>query len=100
MAPARSISRSGWVRGVKRLTMGLAALTALALGAAPAQASPLSRALSGAEAAHPNALWHIVHGLCVRDMRASGNPAPCAQVDLDGGSALIKDVQRPTQYLL
>lgn len=88
------------MQGVKRLAIGLAASAVLALCAAPALASPLSRALSGAEAAHPNALWHIVHGLCVRDMRASGKPAPCAQVDLDGGTALIKDPQRPTQYLL
>jgi len=52
------------------------------------------------EAAHPNALWHIVHGVCVRDMRLSGLPAPCAEVNLAGGYAVWKDIEQNTQYLL
>ena len=80
------------------------ALASLTLGAAwPARALHLGgikHAINGAEAAHPNALWHIVHDLCARDVRISGDPAPCARVDLRAGYAVIKDVERPTQYLL
>jgi CDP-diacylglycerol pyrophosphatase len=80
------------------------ALSALAwMAARPAQASrldALKRMVGGTEAAHPNALWHIVHGLCLRDMKASGNPAPCAEVNLASGYAVVKDVEHKTQYLL
>jgi CDP-diacylglycerol pyrophosphatase len=85
------------------VVIGLA-LVPLTLSAAwPARALHLGgikHAINGAEAAHPNALWHIVHDLCARDVRISGDPAPCAKVDLRAGYALIKDVERPTQYLL
>ncbi len=60
----------------------------------------LSRLLDDAANAHPNALWRVVHGLCVRDMKVSGLPAPCVAVDLDGGYAIVKDYETPTQYLL
>ena len=53
-----------------------------------------------AASTHGNALWHIVHGLCTRDMRNSGNPAPCVSVDFAGGYAVLKDIQGRTQYLL
>ena len=53
-----------------------------------------------AAAADPNALWHVVHDLCVTDMEASGAPAPCAAVDLAGGYALLKDLRGATQLLL
>ncbi len=86
------------------MAAAVAILAVLALAAAPAAGEPhlraLKRAMARAEAAHPNALWHIVHGLCLRDMRASGNPAPCAKVDLAGRYAVVKDVERKTQYLL
>ncbi len=93
----------------KRFVIGpmaaaVAMLVALALAAPPAAGAPhlgsLKRAVARAEAAHPNALWHVVHGLCLRDMKASGNPAPCAKVDLAGRYAVVKDVERKTQYLL
>jgi CDP-diacylglycerol pyrophosphatase len=50
--------------------------------------------------ADPGALWKIVSTQCVPDQRDSGNPAPCAQVDLDGGYAVLKDLVGPTQFLL
>ena len=82
----------------------IASVLALALGAAwsahAMHLGALKHAISGAEAAHPNALWHIVHDLCDRDARLSGDPAPCAKVDLKAGYALIKDVERPSQFLL
>jgi CDP-diacylglycerol pyrophosphatase len=90
----------------RRLVTGLRAATILALAALagspapPVHASRLSRLVNGTEAAHPNALWHIVHGLCLRDMRVSGNPAPCIEVNTQGGYAVVKDVERKTQYLL
>jgi CDP-diacylglycerol pyrophosphatase len=79
----------------------IAALAFLAVPAARAQhLGVLKHVVSGAEAAHPNALWHIIHGLCLRDMRVSGDPAPCVRVDLKDGYVVIKDVEHPTQYLL
>jgi CDP-diacylglycerol pyrophosphatase len=53
-----------------------------------------------ADAADPNALWNIVHDLCVTDMKSRGGPAPCAAVDLAGGYAVLKDFRGATQFLL
>ena len=54
--------------------------------------------------ADPNALWDIVNGRCIPDQRSSGNPAPCAQVDLNGGEsrgyAVLKDLVGTTQFLV
>ncbi len=53
--------------------------------------------------AGPNALWDIVNGECVPDQASHGDPAPCAQVDLDGGPsrgyAVLKDLVGATQFL-
>ncbi len=57
-------------------------------------------AASRARAADPNALWHIVHDLCVTDVKVSGNPAPCSKVDLAHGYAVLKDIRGDTQLLL
>jgi CDP-diacylglycerol pyrophosphatase len=51
-------------------------------------------------AAGPNALWHIVHDLCVPDMQAKSLPAPCTAVDLTQGYAVLKDLRGATQLLL
>ena len=53
-----------------------------------------------ASAANPNALWQIVHDRCVPDEQTKGDPAPCARVDLTGGTAVLKDIVGDTQYLL
>jgi CDP-diacylglycerol pyrophosphatase len=53
-----------------------------------------------AVAANPDALWHVVHDLCVADMAARRAPAPCAAVDLTGGFAVLKDLHGATQLLL
>lgn len=54
--------------------------------------------------ADPNALWTIVHDQCVPDQQANGDPAPCSSVDVAGdqrhGSAVLKDLVGPTQFLL
>lgn len=55
---------------------------------------------AGVAHADPGALWHIVHGQCVPDQLAHDDPAPCAQVDLDTGSAVLKDLVGATQFLL
>jgi CDP-diacylglycerol pyrophosphatase len=65
-----------------------------------ADASSAGHLVEDAVSAHPNALWHIVHDLCVTDQKASGQPAPCVSVNLDGGYAVLKDIQGPTQYLV
>ncbi|BDX34954.1 CDP-diacylglycerol diphosphatase [Mycobacterium antarcticum] len=54
----------------------------------------------GRAAADASALWRIVDGQCVPNQVAHGNPAPCAEVDLDAGSAVLKDLVGATQYLL
>lgn len=53
-----------------------------------------------AERAHPNALWRVVHDLCLRSATTVGSPAPCARVSLSGRYAVIKDPERRTQLLL
>jgi CDP-diacylglycerol pyrophosphatase len=51
-------------------------------------------------AADPNALWQIVGGQCVPDEQAHHSPEPCAEVDLAGGYAVLKDIVGDTQFLL
>jgi CDP-diacylglycerol pyrophosphatase len=57
-----------------------------------------------AHAYDPNAIWKIVHGQCVPNQLARGDPKPCAAVDLKNGAehgyAVLKDLHGPTQYLL
>lgn len=50
--------------------------------------------------ADPNALWTIVHDQCVPNQQQHGAPAPCAEVDLQGGYAVLKDLVGVTQFLL
>jgi CDP-diacylglycerol pyrophosphatase len=56
------------------------------------------------DAADPDALWKIVHGLCVPHQEVGLDPAPCAYVSLGSpralGYALLKDRTGATQYLL
>jgi CDP-diacylglycerol pyrophosphatase len=70
-------------------------LAAVALAALPS---------AGSAQGDPNALWSIVNGSCVPDQQAHGDPAPCAQVDLDAGEengyAVLKDLVGPLQFLL
>ncbi|MGH7735292.1 MAG: CDP-diacylglycerol diphosphatase, partial [Gemmatimonadales bacterium] len=53
-----------------------------------------------AQAADPNALWHVVHDLCVPAMKSVHRPAPCTKVDLRGGYAVLKDIRGDTELLL
>jgi len=53
-----------------------------------------------ANAADPDVLWKIVSDKCVPDETASGKPAPCRLVDLDGRYAALKDLAGVAQYLL
>jgi CDP-diacylglycerol pyrophosphatase len=57
-------------------------------------------ASSTAFAANPNALWDIVHGYC--EPAAQGAPVKqkCADVNLAGGYAVLKDIAGVAQYLL
>jgi CDP-diacylglycerol pyrophosphatase len=50
--------------------------------------------------ADPNALWHIVGEQCVLDEQQNHSPKPCADVDLAGGYAVLKDIVGDTQFLL
>jgi CDP-diacylglycerol pyrophosphatase len=66
----------------------------------------LALSLAAARPSHadPNALWNIVHNVCVPNEEQHGNPAPCRLVDLrDGaqnGYALLKDLAGASQFLL
>ena len=57
-------------------------------------------AAPAAHAANPHKLWEIVSEECVPNMQASGNPQPCAAVDLERGFVVLKDIVGPAQYLL
>jgi CDP-diacylglycerol pyrophosphatase len=47
-----------------------------------------------------DALKKIVLEQCAPHMQAGQGPAPCAAVDLTGGTAVLKDIKGPTQFLL
>ena len=47
-----------------------------------------------------NALWHVVHDLCVRDQIANRSPTPCKWVDLQKGYAVLRDERGATQVLV
>jgi CDP-diacylglycerol pyrophosphatase len=64
----------------------------------------LNLALAGPAHSDANALWHIVHNMCVPDQEQHSSPAPCRLVDLHGGEqngyALLKDLIGASQFLL
>jgi len=70
----------------------------------PAHRLLLATLLAGmaltARAADPSALWHIVHDRCVPDEQGKQDPAPCVEVDLAHGYAVLKDIVGNTQFLL
>ncbi len=76
---------------------GVAAICAYALFALPA-----GRAAQTELA--PNALWEIVHNICVPGQTQYGNPAPCLRVNLDGGEkkgfAILEDPKKINQFLV
>lgn len=53
-----------------------------------------------ARAADPSALWHIVHNQCVPRAEQGASPAPCTELDLPDGYAVLKDLVGATQFLL
>lgn len=55
---------------------------------------------SAAHAANPHKLWEIVSEECVPNSLDTGNPKPCAAVDLARGFVVLKDIIGPAQYLL
>jgi CDP-diacylglycerol pyrophosphatase len=89
-AGARSIGLS--LRIFACAVLALAAI-ALPAGLLPASGSPLLDD-------HPNALWRVVHDLCVVDRRLLRMPAPCLAVHLHDGWAVVKDTGQPTHILL
>ena len=53
-----------------------------------------------AQAAHPHALWHVVHDLCMTDRRLTGLSAPCLEVNLAEGYAVVPDPKKAAHLLL
>lgn len=51
-----------------------------------------------------NALWEVVHNVCVPGQLQNGDPTPCLKVDLkegiDRGFAILRDPRGGTQFLL
>ena len=81
-------------------TIGLA-LAALALGAVAVTAAVIAGDQSSPhKRRNSNALWHVVHDLCVTDMKISGSPAPCLAVDRAAGWPALKDMRGATQIHL
>jgi CDP-diacylglycerol pyrophosphatase len=74
-------------KGPTRLA-SLAALTIAGLAVRPAQAD------------HPNALWRVVHDLCVPNKTITGFAAPCLDVNLKGGFAIVPDLTVPAQLII
>jgi CDP-diacylglycerol pyrophosphatase len=72
---------------------GFAVSIVIALGVVALAGSP-------AAAGHPNALWRVVHNLCLRDKQISGLPAPCLAVNRQQGYAVVPDPRGRTQVLL
>ena len=54
----------------------------------------------GCAAENPHKLWEITSQQCVPAMQSSGQPQPCAMVDLARGFVVLKDLVGPAQYLL
>jgi CDP-diacylglycerol pyrophosphatase len=79
-------------------------LLAAALGCVAVVAAGVLAGPALLDAADPDALWNIVHGLCVPHQEIGLNPAPCAVVSLGSpqapGYAVLKDRDGQTQYLL
>lgn len=53
-----------------------------------------------ARAAHPNALWRVVHDACVPDRRLTHLSFPCVEVDLKRGYAVVPDPRAARHLLL
>ena len=70
--------------GPRRRTRRLIALCSVGLATLALPAAP-------AQAAHPSALWRVVHDLCVPDRKLFGLAAPCIAVDLQTGYAIVPD---------
>jgi len=88
LPPTLTAARKLGKPALMRILLHLALTLLLALAGLPANA------------ANPDALWQIVHDRCVPDQQAKGTPDPCAQVDLNHGTAVLKDIVGATQFLL
>ncbi|MBE7219714.1 MAG: CDP-diacylglycerol diphosphatase [Caulobacteraceae bacterium] len=55
---------------------------------------------TGAQAAHPHALWRVVHDICVPLKRVAHVSAPCLSVDLKTQVAVVPNPRSPTEVLL
>jgi CDP-diacylglycerol pyrophosphatase len=76
------------------------AVLALA-AAAPVTTAPTAAADTvAADSADRNTLWKIIHDGCHANYQRTGAYAPCASVDENSGTALLKASFDPHQYLL
>lgn len=56
--------------------------------------------LSLSHKSNPDALWNIISKKCIPNQHASGQPAPCTEVDEKQGFVVLKDINGPLQFLL
>src|ERR1019366_6583501 len=79
---------------VSAVVIAICACATFLLFAADAAQRDLSR----------NALWEVVHNICVPGQSLHHDPNPCLQVDLTGGIengfAILRDPRGGTQFLL
>jgi CDP-diacylglycerol pyrophosphatase len=65
---------------------------------------PVARSRCSSKRPPPNALWEVVHNVCVPGQSEHHDPKPCLQVDLNGGIesgfAILRDPRGGTQFLL
>jgi CDP-diacylglycerol pyrophosphatase len=106
------IAGAGFIRASGAISFAATSSTSVRIGAKLkrrwrlATAAFVCVAAAGAAggAADRDALWLVVHGLCVVDQIRAHTPAPCAEVDLEGGQeagwAIVKDIFGKTQFLL
>jgi len=84
----------------RRTVLGVAAVLAVFICAA----FLLAEVLAGQIELPRNALWEVVHNVCVPGQLQDHDPKPCLKVDLNGGIdrgfAILRDPRGGTQFLL
>ena len=89
-----SIDRSKAPARWKRRYRLLAACGLIVLAGLAAWRTGLARRVDS------NALWRVVHNLCVPDEASNHSPTPCVAVDLAKGYAVLRDERGATQVLV
>ena len=89
--------------GLRRQKRALTSGALLALAAIVTIVPAIAAAASATTGGSFSLLWFVVHGLCVPNQRALGDPSPCLQVNIangeDRGFAVLKTPFVPSEIL-